>query len=610
MSKILIRRGIEADRLNITPSNGELIYTTDEKLIYMGDGVTVGGNLTTGTPSSILASLLTVDGAGSGLDADLLDGQHRSETATTNTVASRDAASDIHARLFRSEYDTTNPTINYVMTQIDTASNNYVRPSTIAQLRTSLGVENGATGDQSAAEILALLLTVDGSGSLLDADLLDGVNGASYLRSDTVDTFSGTSLNLSNGSAFLTFDNQGAPDGLGIKRITCNDGGGNWNFRGGNYFNSSNVYTVTGDGAVHMGIESDDQNGRWHVSTAPIGTAGNTVTFSSSLTLDNTNLTLGGGTDFITSGLIDGRDVSVDGSKLDTIESNATADQSATEILASIKTVDGAGSGLDADTLDGIDSKQYNRHVVKTLNTTNTDVNRYVKIGTVTISSQFVDYTAMYNCMLYGASLTDLSEVTLSLSVKQQNAFGTNPDIILESNIPNAHDVNFGYVINSNAGPTVVTFYANVTHSYAKMEMYEMMRSESSDMVYLNLSAFENIPAGYVAGTNNIASPVGSGDVVTWCRFNGITNGINDHNNISSITDLGTGKYRLNFTSALASSNYAIGGSAGMGTGNTAARILSPINNALPTTSNVTVYVRTGSGSGAEEELVSVILVL
>ena len=40
--------------------------------------------------------------------------------------------------------------------------------------------------------------------------------------------------------------------------------------------------------------------------------------------------------------------------KLDGIEANATADQSASEILTAIKTVDGSGSGLDADLLDGV----------------------------------------------------------------------------------------------------------------------------------------------------------------------------------------------------------------------------------------------------------------
>lgn len=42
-----------------------------------------------------------------------------------------------------------------------------------------------------------------------------------------------------------------------------------------------------------------------------------------------------------------------DHAKLDAIEANATADQTAAEILTAVKTVDGAASGLDADLLDG-----------------------------------------------------------------------------------------------------------------------------------------------------------------------------------------------------------------------------------------------------------------
>jgi len=53
-------------------------------------------------------------------------------------------------------------------------------------------------------------------------------------------------------------------------------------------------------------------------------------------------------------GTVDGRDVAADGTKLDGIESGATADQTAAEILTAIKTVDGSGTGLDADTVDGI----------------------------------------------------------------------------------------------------------------------------------------------------------------------------------------------------------------------------------------------------------------
>ena len=43
-----IRRGTEAERLTITPLTGELIYTTDTQLVYVGDNVTLGGILVSG----------------------------------------------------------------------------------------------------------------------------------------------------------------------------------------------------------------------------------------------------------------------------------------------------------------------------------------------------------------------------------------------------------------------------------------------------------------------------------------------------------------------------------------------------------------------------------
>jgi hypothetical protein len=48
-----IRRGTNAERLSITPAEGELIYTTDTKDLYVGDGSTVGGNIVTGYVGSI-----------------------------------------------------------------------------------------------------------------------------------------------------------------------------------------------------------------------------------------------------------------------------------------------------------------------------------------------------------------------------------------------------------------------------------------------------------------------------------------------------------------------------------------------------------------------------
>jgi hypothetical protein len=94
------------------------------------------------TAAEILAALKTVDGAGSGLDADLLDGSQ-------------------HRGLGGSEHALVTPAAHGFMAAADKAKLD--------------GIEAGATADQTAAEILSLLKTVDGAGSGLDADLLDGV---------------------------------------------------------------------------------------------------------------------------------------------------------------------------------------------------------------------------------------------------------------------------------------------------------------------------------------------------------------------------------------------------------------------------------------------------
>ena len=60
-------------------------------------------------------------------------------------------------------------------------------------------IEANATADQNAADIQSLgffTTSNDGAGSGFDADLLDGSHGSSYLRSDTVDTFTGTNNSI------------------------------------------------------------------------------------------------------------------------------------------------------------------------------------------------------------------------------------------------------------------------------------------------------------------------------------------------------------------------------------------------------------------------------
>jgi hypothetical protein len=54
---------------------------------------------------------------------------------------------------------------------------------TKSALLSALNVEDGATADQTAAQILTAIKTVDGAGSGLDADLLDGLSSASFATS-------------------------------------------------------------------------------------------------------------------------------------------------------------------------------------------------------------------------------------------------------------------------------------------------------------------------------------------------------------------------------------------------------------------------------------------
>jgi hypothetical protein len=117
------------------------------------------------------------------------------------------------------------------------------------------------------------------------------------------------------------------------------DNDGNALVAGSLYFNSSSsamqVYTGSGWTAAYV-------SGTGFASLSG-------ASFTGDITVPNITL----------SGTIDGRDPSADGTKLDGIEAGATADQTASEMMTAIQTVDGASSGLDADLLDGQEGSYY-----------------------------------------------------------------------------------------------------------------------------------------------------------------------------------------------------------------------------------------------------------
>ncbi|WP_432256077.1 gp53-like domain-containing protein [Limimaricola sp. AA108-03] len=133
-------------------------------------------------PAAILAGLKTVDGAGSGLDADLLDGYAPSTSADANTIARRDFQRDIHARLLRSDYanQSTIPNGATIAMRIDATTDNYVRLVTAAGFVAWLNANNSG----------------------LNADTVDGLHSSSFLRKDVNDVTSGA-LTINGGGLYV-----------------------------------------------------------------------------------------------------------------------------------------------------------------------------------------------------------------------------------------------------------------------------------------------------------------------------------------------------------------------------------------------------------------------
>jgi hypothetical protein len=116
-------------------------------------GSTIGGYfiLHQGVPLKVLEALLQVDGAGSGLDADLLDGMSPSTYNTANTIVQRDASGNFLAG-----------TITATLSGNASTANKWYTPRTI----TVSGAETGTVTIDGSANA-TLTLTVNHTHSYL-----------------------------------------------------------------------------------------------------------------------------------------------------------------------------------------------------------------------------------------------------------------------------------------------------------------------------------------------------------------------------------------------------------------------------------------------------------
>ena len=129
------------------------------------------------------------DGAGSGLDADLLDGYHASGSVGANTVVIRDVNGYIYANYINTNVGVDNPSIaNFITDNGD----GWMRKSSLAHVRNSLG-NYGGWLTQAAADPLYVNVTGDsmtgplvitGSTSGQELFAVNGVNGRLFTVTD------------------------------------------------------------------------------------------------------------------------------------------------------------------------------------------------------------------------------------------------------------------------------------------------------------------------------------------------------------------------------------------------------------------------------------------
>jgi len=187
----------------------------------------------------------------------------------------------------------------------------------------------------------------DGSGSGLDADTLDGSHASAFQAAGTYNTVIGTDTDI-NTSGSSIIDNIYVTDGvitsMGTRTLSLSDLGYTGATNANNY--SLPAGSSSTRGGFKIGYTESGKN-------YPVEVSSEKMYVNVPWTDNNTTYSVGDG------GLTQKNFTTTLKSKVDGIEDGATADQTAAEILTLIKTVDGAGSGLDADTVDGLTSGDF-----------------------------------------------------------------------------------------------------------------------------------------------------------------------------------------------------------------------------------------------------------
>ena len=237
MAKLLkLRRGSTTAHASFTGAEGEVTIDTTKDTAVVHDGAQAGGrplareDMNNVSSSTVVSRIGTSALAGvkvqPNFGTQLVETDGNLDVAGTaatgaltvtgnigvsGTVDGRDVAADGTKLDGIESGATADQTAAEIRTLVESASDSNV--FTNADHTKLNGIETGATADQSASEILTAIKTVDGSGSGLDADLLDGYNQSDTASTNTIVKRTGS------GYIFANYFNT-TPNDIGTGSIT------------------------------------------------------------------------------------------------------------------------------------------------------------------------------------------------------------------------------------------------------------------------------------------------------------------------------------------------------------------------------------------------------
>jgi len=216
-NKIQFLRGLEANRLSVTPAAGEPLWTTDEKILYVGDGSTAGGIPVGGFTVSDGSNNTYIVGGGTVTFSDdnsFLRVSESSGTVTstlfieTGATATSEALTATDEMIIKDVSDTTQDASGTMksttMSEISTfvlsgVTDNFNRFQTIAgDSGTDIVAANnnetvtftGGTGISVATDDITNTVTITGH-NIYSWDISDGTNTETIATGDQV-VFAGT----------------------------------------------------------------------------------------------------------------------------------------------------------------------------------------------------------------------------------------------------------------------------------------------------------------------------------------------------------------------------------------------------------------------------------